>query len=161
MTKAERRRLLKQRVFRRDGHELELVELDGVTAVVMDEDGQLRRMAAARLLRSDDKRASAQLFYRRLRELGFDSYAAYLASPHWMDVRRRFALSGLSHDCFVCGERPTALHHRTYARLGREYLTDLQPLCRKHHTATHAHEREHGTDLWVAARRVKATEAAK
>lgn len=155
MTRAERKRLLKQRVFRRDGHELELVELNGDHAILLNEQGEPVGMSARRLLQADDKQASAQRFRQRLREMGYGSYDEYLRSPHWQDVRQRYAKSGLSNRCFVCGGGPTALHHRTYARLGREYLTDLQPLCRRHHREAHAYERDHGTDLWYAATALK------
>jgi len=155
MTKAERKRLQEQRIFHRDGHEYEFVERNGDRALVLDEDGKPHMVSAILLVSGDDKRASARFFHERLRKLGHATYADYLRSPHWQKVRRRYFASGLPKGCWICGARPVVLHHRTYVRLGREYLADLQPLCRRHHADVHAHERDHGTDLWFAATAVK------
>lgn len=72
----------------------------------------------------------------RLRELGYDTYDAYLRSAAWRDVRRRYFASGLPQIC-MCGEAKVHLHHTTYERVGRELLEDLIPLCRDCHTMAH------------------------
>lgn len=66
-------------------------------------------------------------------------YQAYLRSPHWQDVRRRYWASKMPKNCAVCGRNdvPRDLHHRTYKRLGKERLHDLVPLCRQCHDETH------------------------
>jgi 5-methylcytosine-specific restriction endonuclease McrA len=66
-------------------------------------------------------------------------YADYLRTRHWQALRARYRASGLPWRCARCGwTGKLDLHHRTYERLGRERLTDLEPLCR------HCHDREHG-----------------
>ncbi len=78
----------------------------------------------------------------RLRTLGM-TYAQYLASDHWQEVRRQYRASNLPQNCLGCGNPKVDLHHRTYNRLGREFLTDLIPLCRKCHHGVHGHLLEH------------------
>jgi hypothetical protein len=72
----------------------------------------------------------------RLKELGVASYADYLASDHWKSIKQRYRASNLPQGC-GCGARATALHHRTYARLGAELLTDLEPVCQPCHRKLH------------------------
>src|SRR4051812_30537061 len=70
--------------------------------------------------------------------LGFRSYQAYLKSNHWLDVKRRYRESDRPQDCVLCGaDEDLHLHHMTYARLGRELLTDLVALCARCHTMAH------------------------
>lgn len=76
-------------------------------------------------------------FSDRLKELGFASYSAYLASEGWQNFRARYKASGFRLACLVCSSRPVQLHHKTYIRLGRERFTDIAPLCREHHVAVH------------------------
>lgn len=64
-------------------------------------------------------------------------YLAYINSPAWTDVRRRYKASKLPQKCYVCGATKVDLHHKTYERFGHERLTDLMPLCRRHHKAVH------------------------
>jgi hypothetical protein len=76
---------------------------------------------------------------RHLRRLGFPrhaTYADYLASPHWQDVKRRYSESDLPQDC-ACGKPRRDLHHKTYARMGAELLTDLEPVCGLCHLERH------------------------
>lgn len=75
----------------------------------------------------------------RLREHGYDSYAAYLSSPAWRDLKARYRESDLPQIC-MCGETKVQLHHTTYERVGRERLDDLIPLCHDCHTTAHALE---------------------
>lgn len=72
----------------------------------------------------------------RLHPLGFKRYSEYLASPHWQDVKRRYKASANPQMC-ACGAKPTALHHKTYVRLGKEELTDLEPVCDPCHRKRH------------------------
>lgn len=64
-------------------------------------------------------------------------YQRYLRSRAWRATRKRYRESGRPQVCAVCGNPRYELHHLTYARLGRERLDDLQPLCRRHHIAAH------------------------
>lgn len=82
---------------------------------------------------------------RRLAALDFSSYAEYLSSPHWLDVRCRFYESiHASRNCgmFCCGaclrtDVSLSLHHRTYKRLGKERLGDLIAVCAECHRLMH------------------------
>jgi hypothetical protein len=76
-------------------------------------------------------------FADRLKELGFSSYEDYLRSDHWSGFREKYRLSGARMTCLVCNAKPIQLHHHTYSRLGKEYLEDVDPLCREHHIAVH------------------------
>jgi 5-methylcytosine-specific restriction endonuclease McrA len=65
-------------------------------------------------------------------------YAAYLDQPHWQQFNKAYRESDSElHECFVCGNVNYDLHHHTYARLGREGLSDVVPLCREHHKSVH------------------------
>jgi hypothetical protein len=66
---------------------------------------------------------------RRLDQLGYANYNAYIASPHWRQTRQRYRDSDLPQNCYCCDEEKVELHHTTYERLGQELLTDLKPLC--------------------------------
>jgi len=64
----------------------------------------------------------------------------YLRSPHWRRRRARaVALAG--GRCTRCGRpsRRLEVHHRTYARLGRERDRDLEALCPLCHDRRHLH----------------------
>lgn len=67
-------------------------------------------------------------------------YLDYMRSPQWRRVRG-LALARANHRCehrmlwiFRC-HAFTGLqaHHKTYARLGREYPSDVEILCERHH----------------------------
>ncbi len=65
------------------------------------------------------------------------AYEEYLRSPRWRATRRRYKAQR-PWACYVCGTTfRLHLHHRTYARLGREKLDDLVPLCHDHHKRVH------------------------
>jgi len=63
-------------------------------------------------------------------------YQRYLLSPHWFGFRMIvFVLCG--GKCCRCGDVADHVHHRTYCRLGRERLEDVEPLCAECHKAEH------------------------
>lgn len=65
-------------------------------------------------------------------------YDAYMRSMEWQMVKQRWRNDPLRpHACERCGDTPYDLHHRTYARLGRERLSDLEALCRACHQVEH------------------------
>lgn len=91
--------------------------------------------------------ARAQARAARLNRRGFNSYAAYLSSPAWAAVRKKYRDSGRPMVC-LCGDERVQLHHLTYARVGGdEHLDDLQPLCPACHQIVHALERRRTIDL--------------
>lgn len=73
-------------------------------------------------------------------------YAGYMDAPAWYRRRERWLsewveATGVDPVCAACGGEWTLrtgdLHHRTYARLGRESWRDLMPLCRPCHAELH------------------------
>lgn len=65
-----------------------------------------------------------------LREIGFQSYAAYLASDLWKAIRERvFKLKG--RKCFLCGGFASQLHHNRYRinDLTGKTLKYIKPIC--------------------------------
>lgn len=86
------------------------------------------------------------------------SYSKYLSSAKWQDIKTRYRKSKLPQDCYICGEERVDLHHKTYARLRNERLTDLLPLCRICHRIVHVYRvrrKSRRITLWNAARRLK------
>lgn len=69
-----------------------------------------------------------------LKQLGFESYGAYLASDLWRGIRVRvFALKG--NRCVLCGAQAVALHHTRYHAadlLGRK-TKHIHPVCHRCH----------------------------
>lgn len=82
-------------------------------------------------------------FLTRLSQLGFKSYAEYLASGHWRDFKARYRAKR-SMRCAVCQTSRVQLHHHTYRNLGDESLGDVTPLCDKHHDEIHRLLNYHG-----------------
>ena len=64
-------------------------------------------------------------------------------------MSEQYKKSNLPQHCLVCENIKYELHHRSYDRIGAELLTDLVPLCRKHHNATHKLVKA-GSNLWDA-----------
>jgi 5-methylcytosine-specific restriction endonuclease McrA len=70
-----------------------------------------------------------------------DEYAAYLRSPEW-EAKRRGRMALAQYRCEVCNTgRDLHVHHRTYARRGRELLEDLIVLCSECHALFHGARR--------------------
>jgi hypothetical protein len=77
-----------------------------------------------------------------LRKLGYASYAEYLASEHWQNIRATWKPREVRDGRAACefclsSDRTLALHHKTYRRLGRELSTDLFLICNVCHERTH------------------------
>lgn len=83
-------------------------------------------------------------FAERLSSLGFSTYNDYLRGEHWRRFKADYRASGRSMKCAVCEWTKIQLHHHTYERLGCEYLSDVTPLCRIHHTWVHEVLKENG-----------------
>lgn len=93
-------------------------------------------------------------------DLGFSSYQDYLRSAHWAAVKKRYRQSDREQACIHCGDPAYELHHLSYARLGRELLDDLVPLCRTHHGALEeAQSRGMTMEAVLAERQAAALEA--
>lgn len=80
-------------------------------------------------------------------------YEAHIRSARWKNMRRdMMRLRGPRCEVEGCGRGPPLeLHHKTYARLGRELTTDLKLLCSWHHGEADR-ERERQVE-WVAQTR--------
>lgn len=76
----------------------------------------------------------------KLVSLGYQGYADYIGSPHWVKVKAAYRGSELPQDCAICGCEEVDLHHLTYERVGAEELSDLSPLCRTCHDLIHVLE---------------------
>lgn len=69
------------------------------------------------------------------------SYSEYLLSWHWFWMRVA-AEEKAEGRCQVCNSQINLqVHHRTYARRGREALSDLTVLCRECHSLFHKYSR--------------------
>lgn len=73
---------------------------------------------------------------------GRSAYHQYLSSDEWR-ARRKAKLKDAEYHCERCGAVHSKgvqlhVHHRTYKRVTREKLTDLEVLC------ADCHRREHG-----------------
>ncbi len=67
-------------------------------------------------------------------------YRAYLDSEEWRAKRRRLFESKKKYKrvCYVCGAGDKLhVHHKTYKRLGNEYMMDLCILCADCHSWCH------------------------
>lgn len=87
------------------------------------------------------------LEWSRRRILRRLAYGCWMASPQWLEVRRRWHREwvcryGAEPACAVCGGEWSLtggdLHHRSYHRLGQECFEDLVPLDRGCHDRIHA-----------------------
>ena len=65
-------------------------------------------------------------------------YKRYLNGERW-NVKRKAVLSRDGYACQQCGASNTMLHvhHKTYKRIFRERLDDLQTLCAGCHRTNH------------------------
>lgn len=94
-----------------------------------------------------------------------NNYREYLDTGHWQDVRKRYRESKLNKGkCVVCErkDKPLDLHHKTYKRLGNEYLRDFIYLCRDCHEKTHevyknpkTKTANYRSSLWTAHKKLK------
>lgn len=79
-------------------------------------------------------------------------YMAYINSAKWEAKKQKYRASKLPQTCLVCNSQRVDLHHRTYKRLGAEWLNDLIPLCRTHHDECHAFIAISGMRIWGGTR---------
>jgi 5-methylcytosine-specific restriction endonuclease McrA len=67
------------------------------------------------------------------------TYREYLKSAHWQSLRERKKTRDADRrKCLICKETQSLhLHHKTYKRLGKEYLGDVIWLCKDCHYLVH------------------------
>jgi hypothetical protein len=71
-----------------------------------------------------------------------NDYQAYLSSEGWK-AKRNMILNMWGNRCALCNEGGELhLHHRDYSRVGNEEVTDVIPLCKKHHEIFHGKSTE-------------------
>ena len=65
-------------------------------------------------------------------------YEAYLLSQHWLEFSEKVR-EFWGHRCALCDSATSSIecHHRTYARVGNERITDCVALCHLCHKHTH------------------------
>src|SRR4030095_3538534 len=75
-----------------------------------------------------------RIFLTRRTAMNYDSY---LTSDAWYRLVAE-VLRLPQYECYIClRTRPLRAHHKTYARLGRERLSDLVVLCDTCHRKFH------------------------
>ena len=80
-------------------------------------------------------------------------YKKYIQSNEWREVRQRYFNSKMPQKCFGCNKPKQSgfhIHHKTYKRLGKEYLRDLCLVCPECHKAIHKLQKKTGMRLWGA-----------
>jgi 5-methylcytosine-specific restriction endonuclease McrA len=79
------------------------------------------------------------------------NYKEYLSTRHWKNLKDRFfksklyrsakyykSIGGMGGACLICSKTDELhVHHRTYKRLGREWLQDLLAICSECHGDLH------------------------
>lgn len=97
----------------------------------------------------------------RLRELGYRTYADYLASDHWRAFKASWVPRRTRNKRAVCEFCLSAdrldLHHRTYKRLGAERPADLVLICERCHSRVHRWFNSGRKSLWTTTRQVART----
>ena len=69
------------------------------------------------------------------------NYHQYLKSEKWKNKREK-KLKQAEYHCQICySPRMLQVHHRTYARIGNEKLSDLVVLCKGCHNLFHKHRK--------------------
>ena len=93
---------------------------------------------------------------RTIRRFDYEGYLAYIKSPEWQAIRRRYWVSKLPKQCIGCGKTdvPLELHHKSYKSLGRENLNHLALVCRGCHVKIHDIYKSTAKDLWAASMHV-------
>ena len=78
-----------------------------------------------------------------LKEIGFQSYSAYLKSDTWAELKA-FVLRK-SPNCFACSRKATQVHHRFYSKLVLQGKSDagLYAVCGSCHYHSEFREHDH------------------
>ena len=100
---------------------------------------------------------SKEIFFKRLKRLGFNSYEEYTNSAAWAATRDRFIELHPTKVCFCCGiDGANTVHHKNYVNLGFETDQDLVLVCRACHYHIHAAIKAGKTRLKGAHRFIRA-----
>ncbi len=92
----------------------------------------------------------------RVRKLGYASYRDYLKSEHWQSFRKKMREKYGGLRCEFCEASGILhLHHRTYKRLGKEWLGDVVLICENCHNLVHSKARQPKVTLWRATKKIR------
>lgn len=101
---------------------------------------EYEQAVAAATLRTQERlsrKVSRKKPRRQKRNQFVGTYREYLASPQWA-TKRKAAFARYGAKCSTCGATSGLhVHHKTYANLFREPLSDLQILCGGCHANEH------------------------
>jgi len=100
----------------------------------------------------------------RIRKLGYNRYSEYLYSDHWKEFKQRLFSQRkdlirmkAKYGKFVCefclADSKLNVHHRTYKRLGSEYLGDVYVICEPCHVRIHSLDRK--TNLFARTKKIR------
>lgn len=69
------------------------------------------------------------------------TYKDYLNTKHWNNIKNKFYNDFRNASCQICNNKTNLnLHHKTYKRIGKEYISDLIVLCKYCHNYIHKHK---------------------
>ena len=93
----------------------------------------------------------ADTWIRRDSVLGSFSYAQYLESEHWQQVKAKASARPNYQKCEFCDSQNVELHHTSYKWIWTEHeLRTIISLCRDHHQEIHVLAKEKGISVRVA-----------
>lgn len=98
-----------------------------------------------------------ELLEQAARQIGYDNYGQYLASPQFARLKEQYHDSGRPQFCLICNSREYRLCHRSHVRLGSELLGDVLPLCETCFDRTMRYLQEHEVPLWQMHVAIRAT----
>ena len=96
---------------------------------------------------------------------GYRSYSAYLKSDMWQGIKDRAGLLR-GHQCYCCGQKSQAFHHRYYSEKNlispddKEILSSIYPVCNKCHEKIHK-SRVNGRFHKMSVSRMKMTQMSR
>lgn len=80
----------------------------------------------------------SEIWHAILKNKPLNDYGEYLNSEAWAEIREEL-FEQMGRLC-ICGDEATEVHHKTYANIGKEDLTDLVGLCDRCHESVHQSE---------------------
>lgn len=93
----------------------------------------------------------ADTWARRDANLGEMTYADYLRSEHWAQVRQKASDRPSYQKCEFCNSMDIELHHTSYKWiLTKHELRTVISLCREHHQAVHDLAKADGVSVRIA-----------
>jgi 5-methylcytosine-specific restriction endonuclease McrA len=93
---------------------------------------------------------------KRLKELGYNSYAEFLESDYWAGVKAKARRRKHFRVCKMCGSTKNInLHHRSYKQLGQVHeLINIVALCQECHKSIHDVAAGSAVSVRIATRKI-------